>query len=921
MEVITVEIDGIKCSGPGGSTVLDMAKDSGIDIPTLCYEPRLTPYGACRLCLVEVEGARGLLPACYAEATEGMVVNTTTENLERIRKTLVELLVSDHQMECQGCAKSGRCELQKLANRYGVTESGFKGKIHEYEILEENPFVTRDYNKCVTCGRCVRICREVQGVGVYEFVNRGFKTVPGTPYEKQLPDTPCEFCGQCISTCPTGALKTRPYEAEGRVAARDMLRNACAYFQMSEDDMMEALGLEGWKVRTTCAYCGCGCQLDLHVIDNQVVEVTSPLMVGAGQGNLCVKGRFGYDFIGSDERLKKPMVRKDGRLVETGWDEALDLVTGKLSEIKGKSGADSIAILSSARITNEENYLIQKFTRAVLSTNNVDHCARLCHAPTVAGLAKMFGSGAMTNAIDDIEEAGAILVIGSNTTEAHPIIGLRVKKAVMQNGCKLIVAEPRRIRLCYYADKFLQHKPGTDVALINGMMNVIIEENLYDKNFVDERTEGFEEIVKLAKEYTPEKVAEICGVDADDIREAARVFANAERAAIIYAMGITQHTTGTDNVVTLANLSMLTGNIGKPGAGVNPLRGQNNVQGACDMGALPNVLTGYRSVTDPDARKPFEDAWGVTVPTEVGLTATEMMDAASRGDLKAMYVIGENPMMSDPNLKHAGEALDNLEFLVVQDIFLTETARRADVVLPSASFAEKDGTFTTTDRRVQMVRKAVEPPGEAKTDYEIIGEISKRMGYEMATIEASGVMDEIANLTPQYGGVSHARLDGGATVHWPCPDAEHPGTPILHTKQFTRGKGLFCPAQYKPPAEEPDAEYPLILTTGRVLWQYHTGTMTRKSKGINEIDPHGKVWISPADAEKFGIESGVDVVVSTRRGEIDIEAMVTKRMPDGVIFVPFHYVEAAANTLTNNVVDPVSKIPEFKVSAAKVKVK
>jgi formate dehydrogenase alpha subunit len=527
----------------------------------------------------------------------------------------------------------------------------------------------------------------------------------------------------------------------------------------------------------------------------------------------------------------------------------------------------------------------------------------------------------MTNTMDDIEEAKAILVIGSNTTEAHPIIGLRIKKAVMRNDCKLIVAEPRHIRLCYYADRWLQHMPGTDVALVNGMMNVIIEEGLYDEEFVAERTEGFEELEELVKEYTPEKVAEITGVDAEDIREAARTFAGAECAAIVYAMGITQHTTGTDNVVTLANLSMLTGNIGKPGAGVNPLRGQNNVQGACDVGALPNVFTGYRSVTDPEVRASFEEAWGVTLPGEPGLTATAMMDAAFEGDIKAMYIVGENPMVSDANITHTRKALEELDFLVVQDIFLTETAELADVVLPSASFAEKEGTFSATDRRVQRVRKAVQAPGEAKPDYEIVGEISRRMGYEMLTVEPAAVMDEIARLTPHYGGISHARLDEGVTLHWPCPDAGHPGTPILHTKYFTRGKGWFCPAPFKPPAEETDSDYPLVLTTGRVLWQYHTGTMTRKVQGINEIDPHGKVWLSPGDAERFGIDSGKEVLVSTRRGEIDIEAMVTDRMPDGVIFIPFHYVEAAANMLTNDAVDPVSKVPEFKVCAAKVEAK
>lgn len=527
----------------------------------------------------------------------------------------------------------------------------------------------------------------------------------------------------------------------------------------------------------------------------------------------------------------------------------------------------------------------------------------------------------MTNTMDDIAEAKAILVIGSNTTEAHPIIGLRIKKAVMQNDCKLIVAEPRHIRLCYYADRFLQHKAGTDVALLNGFMNVIIEEGLYDERFVTERCDGFDELKELVKEYTPEKVAEICGVDADDIRESARTFANADCAAIVYAMGITQHTTGTDNVVTVANLSMLTGNIGKRGAGVNPLRGQNNVQGACDMGALPNVFTGYRAVGDEATRKVFEEAWGTRLSGEAGLTATAMMDAAAEGDIKAMYIIGENPMISDANLHHAEGALKKLDFLVVQDIFMTETAALADVVLPSASFAEKEGTFSATDRRVQRVRKAVEPPGEARADFEIVADLSRRMGYDMGDQTPASIMDEVASLTPQYGGISHARLDSlpeGEMLHWPCPGAEHEGTPILHTQQFTRGKGWFCPVEYQAAAELPDAEYPLVLTTGRVLWQYHTGTMTRRVEGINEIDPHGKVWINPEDAEQFGIEMGRDVRITTRRGEIEMEALVTRRMPKGTIFVPFHYSEAAANDLTNDAVDPVSRVPEFKVSAAKV---
>ncbi len=527
----------------------------------------------------------------------------------------------------------------------------------------------------------------------------------------------------------------------------------------------------------------------------------------------------------------------------------------------------------------------------------------------------------MTNSIDDIENAGLILAIGSNTTEAHPIIALRIKKAVVENGCRLIVADPRHIRLCYIADQWLQLKPGSDIAFINAMMSVIIEEELYDKDFIAERTEGFEEQVEFIKKYTPESTAETTGLDPEEVRKAARLFATTEPAAIVYCLGITEHITGVDNVISLASLSMLTGNIGKPGGGVNPLRGQNNVQGACDMGALPNVYSGYQAVADAEARAKFEKAWGVKLPEKQGLTATDMMHMTGKGPIKALYIFGENLVLSDPNSNHVIESLKSVDFLVVEDIFLTETAELADVVLPAACFAEKEGTFTATDRRVQRVRKAVEPPGEAKPDFEIIGEISRRMGYEMATVEPAAVMDEVASLTPSYGGISHARLDTGVTLHWPCPDAEHPGTPILHTQFFTRGKGWFCPVDYVPPGEVPDEEYPLALSTGRLLWQYHTGTMTRRSRAIDEIDPHGKVWLSPQDAEEYGVVHGADAIVSTRRGSVELEAAVTERMPKGMLWMVFHYAESPTNVLTSSIVDPTSKTPEYKFCAARIEAK
>jgi formate dehydrogenase alpha subunit len=525
----------------------------------------------------------------------------------------------------------------------------------------------------------------------------------------------------------------------------------------------------------------------------------------------------------------------------------------------------------------------------------------------------------MTNSIDDLEKADCILVIGSNTTEAHPIVGLRIKRAVMKNDCKLIVAEPRHIRLCYYAQQWIRHRPGTDVALLNGMMNVILAEGLADEEFIRQRTEGFEEFREVVEKYTPEKVAEICGVEPDEIRRAARTFAEADRAAIVYAMGITQHTTGVDNVLSLANLAMLTGNIGKEGAGVNPLRGQNNVQGACDMGGLPNVLTGYQSVQDPQVREKFARVWGVeSLPDKPGLTVMEMMEAAARGEVKVLYIMGENPLISDPDIKHLQEALEKVEFLVVQDIFLTETARRADVVLPAASFAEKEGTFTNTDRRVQRVRKAVEPPGEAREDSWIIAEVSRRLGYDMGDVSAPAVMEEIASLTPQYGGISYRRLEELGHLHWPCPAPDHPGTPILHVEKFTRGKGKFSPVEYKPPAEVPDEEYPFYLTTGRLLLQYHTGTMTRRVEGLEELSHPNKVWMNPEDAERLGIADGDEVVVQSRRGAIRIRTRVTGKVPPSVLFIPFHFGESPANALTNPALDPVAKIPEYKVAAVRV---
>jgi len=674
------------------------------------------------------------------------------------------------------------------------------------------------------------------------------------------------------------------------------------------------------NILTTCPYCGVGCNFYLQVLDTDLIGVLPCKSHSASQGKLCIKGWTATEFVTSKDRLTKPLIKRNGNFAEISWDEALDTIAKKLSECKKNYGPDSIATLSSAKCTNEENYLMMKFTRSVLGTNNVDHCARLCHASTVVGLVQSFGSGAMTNSIRELEDTNCILVIGSNTMEQHPLIARYILRA-KDKGAKLIVIDPRTITLTKFADYHLRQKPGTDVAVFNGFMNVILSEGLEDKDFIKERTEGFEEFKETVKKYTPERVEKITGIPKGKLIEAARVYAKAEHASLIYSMGITQHTTGVDNVSSSANLAMLTGNVGKPGTGINPLRGQNNVQGACDLGALPNVYSGYQSVADEKIRAKFEEAWKTQLPQKPGLTVVEMMNEAAKGNLKAMYIMGENPMLSDPDIGHVRKGLENLEFLVVQDIFLTETAQLADIVLPSSSYAEKNGTFTSTERLVQRVRKAIAPPGESRVDWQIICDLAKAMGSKEFEYSSSAeIMDEIASLTPIYGGISFERLKREG-LQWPCPSKEHPGTPYLHKDKFARAnsKGKFFSIEFKEPAELPDEEYPFILSTGRIIFHFHTGTMTRKTELLNKEVPTGYVEITPNDAKKLNITNGELVLVQSRRGEIKSKALITERVPQGTIFMPFHFRECAANVLTNPALDPVAKIPEYKVCAARVK--
>ena len=705
---------------------------------------------------------------------------------------------------------------------------------------------------------------------------------------RTLCEVGCEFCGACVDSCPTGALAD--------LATRGI----------AQPDRV---------VTTICPYCGVGCQLKLEVKDEKIIASKPDPDGVANHGQACVKGRFGIaEFVHHPERLTSPLIRKNGELKEASWDEALELVAEKLK----RYSPQEVAVIASAKCTNEENYVMQKFARAVLGSNNIDHCARLCHAPSVAGLVQSFGSGAMTNSIDEAEGAACILAIGTNTSVSHPVIGLRIKRAV-QNGARLIVANPMKIDLCRFADIWLRLRPGTDVALLMGMMKVIVDEGLLDSSFIEQRCQDFDIFKDSLSNFNLDFVEQVTGVPSKDIAEAARMYATSKPATILfYTMGITQHSHGTDNVLATANLAMLTGNVGKPSTGVNPLRGQNNVQGACDMGSLPNVYPGYQAVSDPAIREKFQAAWGCELPPSPGLTLVEIFDAAYRKEIKAIYLIGENPTLSDPDAQHVQEALSRLDFFVAQDIFLSETAKLAHVVLPAASFAEKDGTFTNTERRVQRVRKVVEPIGDSKPDWWIVCQIAKKLdakGFDYS--DPSDIMEEIRRLTPSYGGISYQRLENGG-LQWPCPTDDHPGTPILHTNIFTRGKGRFIPLKYVPSEEMPDEDYPLILTTGRSLYHFHTGTMTRKVSGLNIIEPEGVVEMSPQDASQLGIAQSDKVKVSSRRGEIITKAKVTEALPSGVVFMTFHFAESAANILTNPKLDPVSKIPELKVSAVKV---
>ncbi|MEE9324410.1 MAG: formate dehydrogenase subunit alpha [Dehalococcoidia bacterium] len=891
---ITLTINTKQVEVSQGSTVLEAINQSEIYIPQLCKDPDMDPIGACRTCLVQIEGTRGFPASCYTPVREGMAVHTDTPEVTRIRRGVLELTLAMLPSEVPGEGLADHKELKVAAERHGVTTPRFQPR-HRDHRDESNPFFIVDMADCILCGRCVDACQKVQQIGAIAILGHAQDALIGAFMDVPIAESICTSCGQCVASCPTGAIMPK----------------------LKVEKVVK-------QTSTICPYCGVGCGIILETNgDGKILAVQDEPSNKSSQGKLCVKGRFGTSFVDHPDRLTTPLVRKEGALVPTSWEEALETVVEGLVKYRG-----SVVALASAKATNEDGYVMQKLMRLAMGTNSIDHCTRLCHSPSVEAMLTSLGSGATSNSYVDYENAGCLMIVGADPSSNHPVVATRFRKAVDEYGARLIVVNPRRIELCDYAHLWLRERPGTDVALFNAIAKVIMDEGLWDEEFVRNRTEGFDKWLKSLAPYTPEHAESVTGVPAKDIIEAAHIFARPPHggSCLIWGMGVTQHTNGTANAHALLNLALVTGQMGKPGCGISPLRGQNNVQGCGDAGCVPDSLPGYQGLGEA-VRAKFADIWGGEPPGQKGLVVTEMMEEAGAGRLKAMYIVGENPLLSEPDLKHAKETLEKLEFLVVQDIFLHETAEIAHVVLPATSFAEKDGTFTNSERRVQRVRKAIEPIGQSRADWEIICDVARRVCRRLGLDEGqfsynhpSEIFQEMAWLTPIIAGISYQRLDKEGGIQWPCPTPDHPGTPYLYAESFTRGLGKFIPVeQGKPAAELPSKRFPLILNTGRILYHWHGGTMTRRVAGLLARAPELQVAINPIDAEAEGIGDGEWIRVLSRRGELEGKAMITEAMKPGEIFVPFvKLAKSAANFLTNTAYDPTSKIPEYKVCAVRI---
>ncbi len=895
VETVRVTVNGEAAAVRAGCSALDAVLAAGVDLPHLCKDADGPALGACRTCLVEIEGVRGLPASCSTPISEGMAIRTDSEAAAAARRGVLELTLAMRD----DTRPIGVNELSHHAASHSADPNRWAPKINP-ALDESNHFYRFDASQCILCGRCVSACSDRQHIGAIGIAGSGKAARIAAFNDEPLGESTCTSCGSCVAACPTEALVGKRGGAGTRT------------------------------VSTVCPYCGVGCGIRVSASNGQLVQVDDDPQNRSSLGLLCVKGRFGTAFVNHPDRLTEPLIRRAGGLEPASWDEALDLVAEKFAEHRGAFGA-----FSSAKATNEDNYLLQKLVRAVMSTNNVDHCTRLCHSPSVEAMLAQLGSGATSNSYSDYEAADCLFVVGADPSSNHPVAASRMRRAIDERGAALIVLNPKRIELCDHTDLWLRQYPGTDVAVLNGMARVILDEGLADEAFIAARTEGYEDWRAGLAEYTPQRVEQLSGVPAALLARAARLYARPRGAAgggscLIWGMGVTQHTNGTANATALLNLALLTGQVGRVGNGVSPLRGQNNVQGAGDAGCVPDGLPGYQRYT-PEVLDRFESAWGAALPAEEGLRATEMVESilgsGSGQRVRCMYIVGENPLLSEPNLAHAREAFGQLDFLVVQDIFLHETAELADVVLPAASFAEKEGTFTNSERRVQRVRQVIEPVGQARPDWEIVQEIAVRTAARLnrsaagfAHASAASVFDEMASLTPILGGLSHARLDAEGGIQWPCPDADHPGTPRLYGADFPRGKGRFIPVRQSAPSEEAaDERYPFVLNTGRVLYHWHGGTITRRVDGLVDSWPELRVAVHPRDAARLEIQPGEAVQVASRRGRLEGVAFVTEDVAAGSVFIPFvRLQESAANWLTNNVYDTEAHIPEYKVCAVSV---
>lgn len=899
---VQLTIDGVAVTVPAGTSVMRASREAGIDIAKLCATDSLKAFGSCRLCLVEIAGRKGLPASCTTLVEDGMVVRTQTEKVARVRRNVMELYISDHPLDCLTCAANGDCELQDMAGAVGLREVryGMDGENHLQAPKDEsNPYFTFDPSKCIVCSRCVRACDEIQGTFALSITDRGFGSKVSAGMNESFLASECVSCGACVQACPTATL--------------------------TEKSIIEA-GQPDRTVKTTCAYCGVGCSFNAELKGNDVVRMVPDMSGGANEGHSCVKGRFAWGYASHRDRVLKPMVRE--RITdpwrEVSWDEAIARAASGFQALQSKYGRGAIGGISSSRCTNEEVYVVQKMVRAAFGNNNIDTCARVCHSPTGYGLKQTFGTSAGTQDFKSVEYADVIVVIGANPTDAHPVFATRMKRRLRQ-GAKLIVIDPRRIDLVrsphIQAAHHLPVRPGTNVAVINALAHVIVTEGLVNETFVAERCDArsfgqWREFI-AQPEHSPEATEQFSGVPADDLRRAARLYATGGNAAIYYGLGVTEHSQGSTMVMGIANLAMAAGQIGREGTGVNPLRGQNNVQGACDMGSFPHELPGYRHIGDDSTRAAFEHAWNVALDSEPGMRIPNMLASATAGQFHGIFVHGEDIAQSDPDTKHVTDALEAMELVVVQDLFLNETAKYAHVFFPGTAFLEKDGTFTNAERRINRVRPAM-PPKTGLSEWEIVCRLSTAMGYPMEYQHPAEIMDEIAALTPTFAGVSFDLLDRVGSVQWPCTESQPLGTRIMHEGGFVRGKGRFLITQYVPTDERSTRRFPLLLTTGRILSQYNVGTETRRTPNT--------VWhaedvleIHPSDAEVRGIAHGDGVQLASRKGAITLHAHVTDRVPEGVVYTTFHRPETAANVITTEFSDWATNCPEYKVTAVEVR--